>query len=102
MQADHLFVAQHLDPGESVRISPHGIEYASEIGLEAAAAFLEKVREQKRHFMRAQRPLLRVEQFVPSFLRRRILERTRHKLVPRIQIVSAWGSNRTSKHVKQH
>ena len=71
VQADFFFVAQHLDPGEAVGISPDRIEDAREISLDAAAAFFQKVRQQKRHFMRAQRPLLRIEQFVPAFLRRR-------------------------------
>ena len=52
--------------------------------------------------MRAQRPLRRIEQLIPVFLRRRILERTRHKFVPRIQIVSARSSHRTGQHMKQH
>ena len=52
--------------------------------------------------MRAQRPLLRIEQFVPALLRRRNFEGLGHKFIPRIQIVSAFGSDRAGQHVQQH
>ena len=102
MQAESFLVTQHLNPGKSVRIGPHGIKDAREISLEAAAAFLEEMRQQGRHFMRAQRPLQRVQQLVPTLLGRRIAERLRHKLVPRTQTVSARSSNRTGQYVQEH
>ena len=102
VQPNFLFVPQHLDPGKAVGISPHRIKYACEISFDAAAAFLKKMRKKRRHFMRAQRPLQRIEQLIPAFLRRWILERTRNEFIPGMQIVSARSSHRTRQHMQQH
>ena len=102
MQPDFLLVAQHFNPRKAVGIRPHRIEDAREVCLNTPAPFLQKMRQQKRHLVSAERPLLRIEQFVPALLRRRNLESLRNKLVPRIQIVSTLGSDRTGQHVQQH
>src|SRR5581483_203162 len=54
------------------------------------------------HFMRAQWPFRRVEQFIPSRLWRRNTKRLGYELVPCIQIVTACSADRSRQGMQQH
>ena len=71
----HIEIAQHLDPGKPVGVSPDGVEDAGEVDIESAAALFEQVREQFRQLVVRQGPLRRVQQLIPARLRWWHLER---------------------------
>src|SRR5439155_5535575 len=62
-----------------------GVVDAREIDIELAAPFLEKMREQERHLVVAERPLLREEQLVPLLLAGRLLPEDGLVLVPAVR-----------------
>ena len=46
--ANEVFAGQCFDPGEPIRIGPHRVVHASEVGVELAPAIKEEVRQQNR------------------------------------------------------
>ena len=73
---------QHLHPGQPVGVRPDRVVDAGEVDVQLAAALLQEVREEERHLVVAERPLLREEQLVPLLLARRLLPEDRLVLVP--------------------
>ena len=57
MHAHHVLVAKHFHPGKAVRIGPHRIVDAREIGVDAAAPLAQKVRQKKAQLMVGEGPL---------------------------------------------
>jgi hypothetical protein len=102
MQADQFFIAEHFDPGEAIGVGPDWIEDAREIRFDVTTPFFQQVRKKKRHFMSTERPFRWIEQLIPVLLRRWHAARLGDKLVPRVEIVSAFGSHRAGEDVQQH
>ena len=83
--ADLVLVAQGLHPAQSVRVGPHRVVDADEVGVQPAAALGEEVRQQERHLVLGQRVLRRPGQLLPYAGMRRGVDRPRHELVPRVR-----------------
>ena len=94
-EAAHLLlVGEHLHPAQPVRVGPHRVVDAGEVGVEPAAAVLEQVREQETQLVLRQRVLLGPGQVLPDAGMRRHVDRPRHELVPGVGERAALGGDR--------
>ena len=66
MAFNFTLVSQCLDPAQAVGIGPHRVVDAGKIKREFAAAFLEKMRQQKTHFKKCQGIFSCPHHFVPG------------------------------------
>ena len=99
--ADEIGVGQHLDPGEPVGVGPHRVVDPGEVGVDAAPARLQEVREQEAHLVVGERVLDRPCQVVPSGLGRGVAGRDRDELVPAVGAGAAHGADRAGEHVEE-
>ena len=98
---DEFRVAEGLDPGESVGITPDRIEDAGEIGIETPPTRFEKLRQEKAHFVMSQRVLVGEVQLVPELLSGRLGKQIGFDLVPAAGQGSTHGANRAGEHIQK-
>src|SRR5947207_1195374 len=100
MASDQTFISERFNPREAIGIRPHRVVNAREVRVEFAAAFLQKMRQQKRHFVHRQRKFLRPIYFAPHLRMRRRVDWLRYKLIPGVWENAAFGRDRAEQSVE--
>src|SRR5437762_10154188 len=85
MTADQIFIGERFNPREAIRVGPYRVVNACEVSIEAAASFLQKMRQEKRHLVHRERELARPGFLVPHFRMWRCVDWLGHKLIPGIR-----------------
>ena len=88
-----ILVLQHLDPGESVRVGPHRVEYPGEVDVHRAPPVLDQVRQYVAHLVVREGVLGREVQLVPAVRVRGHVEQLGLELGPGVWRSPPLGSN---------
>ncbi len=101
MAADRLRVREHLNPRETVGVGPDRVEDPREVDVHAAAAVLDKVRQDLAHLVVGKRVFGRPDEFVPSLLRWRHVKEGGVELGPGAGRGPPFGADRACQDVQQ-
>ena len=101
MALDLVLVAEGFEPHETIRVDPHRVVDPGEVHVDVAAALIEKVRQQKRHLVEGERPLVGQVELVPGVERRRLLEGLGNEFVPGVERRAAFVADRAGQHVDE-
>ena len=96
--ADEVLIGQRLDPREAIRVGPHRVVHAGEVGVDLAAALHQEVRQQDGELVGGHRELVGPQEFVPRVVPTGHGRTVWDELVPPVGAGAALLANASGEH----